>query len=81
MELQYHGKTCAFIGFARSTVLPEVFIVMQCGEEMLVAPTHDLSGLKHGGVGLNEIKVKNIFPFPRLEAQARPENHQIRIMR
>ena len=70
MELQYHGKACTFVGFARSTVLPEVFIVMQCGEEMLVAPTHDLSGLKHGGVGLDEIKGEYTFPIPRFETQA-----------
>ena len=70
MQLHYHGKEYSIMGFARSTVLPEVFILLQGEDEMLVAPTHDLSGLAYGGVGLNEIKAKNTFPIPRLEAQA-----------
>lgn len=69
MQLDYHGKTYTVVDFARSTVLPEEFIVLKGEDEMLVAPTHDLSGLKHGGVDLNEIKGKYTIALPRLESQ------------
>lgn len=69
MQLEYHGKKCTVVGFAHSTVLPEVFIVLQGDDEMLVAPTHDLSGLKYGGVDLNEIKGKYAITLPRLETK------------
>lgn len=62
MQLNYHGKEYTVLGFARSTVLPEVFILMQGHGEMLAAPTHDLSGLKCGGVALDEIKQAIIAP-------------------
>ncbi|MCM3141696.1 hypothetical protein [Brevibacillus sp. MER 51] len=62
MQIDYHGKTYTVVDFARSTVLPEEFIVLKGDDEMLVAPTHDLSGLKHGGVSLNEIKQAIIAP-------------------
>lgn len=45
MNLSYHGKEYKFVGFARSTVLPEEFIVLEGHGEFLVAPTHDLSGV------------------------------------
>lgn len=56
MQLEYHGKTYSVVGFAKSTVLPETFIVLQGQKEMLVAPIHDLSGLKHQGVSLDELR-------------------------
>lgn len=62
MTVTYHGKEYEIKGFARSTVLPEEFIVLQGEGEMLVAPTHDLSGLKCGGVALDEIKQAIIAP-------------------
>lgn len=67
MQIQYHGKEYNLMGFARSTVLPEMFILLQGENETLVAPTHDLSGLTIGGVGLNEIKGKYTFKNPRHE--------------
>jgi len=70
MTFNFHGQEYSVMGFARSTVLPEVFILLQGENEMLVAPTHDLSGLKYGGADLNEIKGKYTFPIPRLETQA-----------
>lgn len=56
MNLSYHGKEYTVLGFARSTVLPEEFILMQGHGEILAAPTHDLSGIKSDGVPLNDIK-------------------------
>lgn len=49
MEVTYHGKQYKVIGFARSTVLPEEFILLQGHGEYLVAPTHDLSGITIDG--------------------------------
>lgn len=55
MEVTYHGKQYAVIGFARSTVLPEEFIMLYGHGEYLVAPTHDLSGITFGeGASSNE---------------------------
>ncbi|MGK5512269.1 hypothetical protein [Brevibacillus formosus] len=62
MQLDYHGKKYTVVDFARSTVLPEEFIVLQGEGETLVAPTHDLSGLNFGGVALDEIKQAIIAP-------------------
>lgn len=45
MQAKYHGKLYDIKGFARSTVLPEEFIVLEGHGETLVAPTHDLSGV------------------------------------
>lgn len=45
MQVTYHGKQYTVVDFARSTVLPEEFILLQGHGEYLVAPTHDLSGL------------------------------------
>lgn len=69
MQVEYHGKPYTFVDFARSTVLPETFMILKGKDEILVAPTHDLSGLKHGGVSLNEIKSKCTIALPRLESQ------------
>ncbi|MGG4449611.1 hypothetical protein [Brevibacillus porteri] len=69
MQVEYHGKPYTFVNFARSTVLPETFMILQGEDEMLVAPTHDLSGLNHGGVDLNEIKSKYTSALPILESQ------------
>lgn len=46
MQAKYHGKLYDIKGFARSTVLPEEFILLEGHGEFLVAPTHDLSGVK-----------------------------------
>jgi hypothetical protein len=45
MQAKYHGKLYDIKGFARSTVLPEEFVLLEGNGEFLVAPTHDLSGL------------------------------------
>jgi len=45
MQAKYHGKLYDIKGFARSTVLPEEFILLEGHGEILVAPTHDLSGV------------------------------------
>lgn len=45
MQIKYHGKLYSIKGFARSTVLPEEFLLLEGHGEYLVAPTHDLSGL------------------------------------
>lgn len=55
MNITYHGKQYKVIGFARSTVLPEEFILLRGQDEYLVAPTHDLSGITFGeGASSNE---------------------------
>jgi hypothetical protein len=45
MQVEYHGKRYSVKGFARSTVLPEEFLLLEGYGEYLVAPTHDFSGL------------------------------------
>lgn len=55
MEVTYHGKQYVVVGFARSTVLPEEFILLYGHGEYLVAPTHDLSGIAFNeGASSNE---------------------------
>ncbi|HZG16934.1 MAG TPA: hypothetical protein VE710_18240 [Candidatus Bathyarchaeia archaeon] len=78
MELQYLGKTCEFVDFARSTVLPEEFLVLRCGDEILVAPTHDLSGLKYGGVDLE--KVKKLYESKFSRQKVRSEKFKNRVL-
>lgn len=55
MNITYHGKQYTVIDFARSTVLPEEFILLYGHGEYLVAPTHDLSGITFDeGASINE---------------------------
>ncbi|USG65197.1 hypothetical protein NDK47_24245 [Brevibacillus ruminantium] len=46
LQVDYLGKQYTAVGIAKSTVLPEEFILLQGHGEYLVAPTHDLSGLR-----------------------------------